>query len=184
MYNDLKDMFTTILTAVGENLERDGLRETPDRAAKAWMELLSGYFDSPYNYAKTFDNVEQVDQLVLVRNVPIFSVCEHHLLPFFGFANIGYIPNKRILGVSKIIRAARAVSRKLQVQERLTQEILQFLVDSTEPLGAGVVVQAHHMCMQIRGVQEANASMVTSAFHGALLTNIAAREEFFHASSN
>ena len=148
---------------------RPGLVETPARFAKAWQEWASGYAVKPEELLKSFeDGAEQVNEMVLVRDIPIYSHCEHHLAPFFGVAHIGYIPNGRIVGLSKLVRLAKAFAQRLQVQERLTNQIADALMQGLSPLGVGVVIECRHLCMESRGVERAGATTVTSALRGAM----------------
>lgn len=172
------DIVTRLLQFIGEDPRRSGLHETPTRVIKAWREWTAGYGKDPKAILKTFeDGAEKVDELVVVRDIPIYSHCEHHLAPFFGIAHIGYIPSGRIVGLSKLVRLADVFAKRLQVQERLTNQIADALVEHLQPSGVGVVVECRHMCMESRGVCKAGATTVTSAMRGALLNKPEARAE-------
>ncbi|MFD1504538.1 GTP cyclohydrolase I FolE [Georgenia yuyongxinii] len=166
---------TDLLAALGHDARGPHLAETPRRVADALAELLT---PRPFTLT-TFPNDEGYDQLVLVRDVPFHSLCEHHLLPFHGVAHIAYLPGERIVGLSKLARVLHHFARDLQVQERLTQQVADLLQDRLAPRGVGVVLQAEHMCMALRGVQVSGSRTVTSALHGALREDARTREEFF-----
>lgn len=157
---------------------REGLIETPKRAAKAWDELLIGYSQDPSEMIKCFTQEADSDQMVILKNIRLYSICEHHLLPFFGKAHVAYLPDKHVIGVSKIARIVNAHARKLQIQERLTEDILKTLEVGLAPLGVMVVIEAEHMCMRLRGVREPESTMVTSATSGMFRISNATRAEF------
>jgi GTP cyclohydrolase I len=164
------------LRALGLSLDRPGLAKTPQRMARAYAELLTPReFD-----LTTFPNEDEYDELVLVRDIPLTSVCEHHLLPFLGRAHVGYLPGDRILGLSKLARLVELHARGPQVQERLTKQIADWLDSRLRPRGVGVVIEAEHMCMTLRGVQAAGARTVTSTLLGALRTDARSRAEFLN----
>ena len=163
-----------LLAALGADLESDGLRDTPRRVAAAYAELLT---PEPFNLT-AFPNDEGYDELVLVRDIPFQSLCMHHLLPFHGVAHIAYLPDERILGLSKLARVVEHFSRDLQLQERLTTQISGWLQEKLQPKGVGVVLEAEHLCMSLRGVQAAGALTVTSALHGLVRDDPRTREEF------
>jgi GTP cyclohydrolase I len=163
------------LTALGVDLTRDGLAETPGRMARAYADLLT-----PRDFAlTTFANDEGYDELVLARGIPIRSVCEHHLLPFVGVAHVGYLPGARILGLSKLARVVELFAQGAQVQERLTKQIADWLSEKLHPTGVGVVIEAEHLCMTLRGVQAVGATTVTSSLLGTLRDDARSRAEFF-----
>ena len=174
----LKGHIREILKLLGEDVEREGLLKSPERVAKAMQFLTQGYqqdgkaivqsalFDEPYNH------------MVLVKDIELFSLCEHHMLPFIGKAHVAYIPNGRITGLSKIARVVETYARRLQVQERLTEQIRDCIQDSLHPLGVAVVIEAMHTCMSMRGVQKSNAVTTTSAFSGIFLRSQKTRDEF------
>jgi GTP cyclohydrolase IA len=163
-----------LLAALGADLSDEGLRDTPRRMADAYAELLSSQPFRP----TTFPNDEGYDELVLVRSIPFHSLCMHHLLPFHGVAHIGYLPGERILGLSKFARVVELFARDLQVQERLTVQIADWLEEQLAPKGVGVVLEAEHLCMSLRGVQKFGAKTVTSALHGQLRDDPRTRQEF------
>jgi GTP cyclohydrolase I len=166
---------SAFLAALGVSLESESLRATPGRMARAYAEMLT---PRPFE-ATTFPNDEGYDELVLARSLPVRSVCEHHLLPFVGVAHVGYLPGARILGLSKLARVVEMYSRRPQVQERLTQQIADWLQTTLAPRGVGVMIEAEHMCMTVRGVGAAGSSTTTSALHGTLRDDARARAEFF-----
>ena len=163
-----------LLHALGEDTERDGLRETPRRIAKAYAELLTPL---PFN-PTTFPNEEGYDELVVARAIPFNSLCEHHLLPFQGVAHVGYLPGERIIGLSKLGRVVELFARRLQVQERLTKQVADWLQRELGPKGVGVVIEAEHLCMSLRGVQKPGTLTVTSALHGLVRDDPRTRQEF------
>ena len=169
-----------LLKHIGDDPEREGLLETPKRVMKAYEEYFSGYKEDPSEHLKkTFEEVEGYDELVMVSDIEVFSHCEHHLAPFIGKAHVAYIPNGYVTGLSKIARVVEAYARRLQVQERLTTQIRDVIHETLKPLGVAVVIEAQHMCMQIRGIQKQNSVTTTSDFTGAFLKT-ATREEFIH----
>ena len=164
----------SLLVALGADLDAEGLRETPRRVAATFAELLT-----PPEFAlTTFDNDEGYDELVVARDIPFHSLCQHHLLPFIGKAHVGYLPGERILGLSKLARVVEKFARGLQTQERLTQQVAGWLDQHVEPRGVGVVVEAEHLCMSLRGVQSRGTTTVTSALHGILRDDARTRQEF------
>ena len=166
-----------ILIAIGEDPEREGLIETPERVARMYSEVFSGLPEDPKKHIKTFSTGN--DEMVVVRDIPLYSMCEHHLLPFVGKAHIAYIPRDGIvIGLSKLARIVNSFARRPQLQERLTANVADFLENELNALGVAVVIEAAHMCMQIRGVQKQNSVTTTSAFTGAFLKDIRTREEF------
>lgn len=173
---DIKDSIRKQLAFIGENPGREGLLETPERVIKSWEKLYGGYKQNPEDIMKTFKE-EDFDELVLLKNMEFFSTCEHHMLPFFGSMSIGYIPNGKILGVSKLARIAEIYCRRLQIQERLVSQIADGIEKYLNPLGVMVVAEAQHFCMTARGVEKQHSKMVTSAVRGVFKTNINPREE-------
>lgn len=168
-----------ILAAIGpENIDLQGTERTPLRVAEMFDELLSGYSIDPEQLLNGALFDVEYDQMVVVRSIEYYSLCEHHLLPFYGFAHVGYLPDKKVIGLSKIPRIVDMFARRLQVQERMTQEIATFLNSLIEPKGVGVVVEGTHMCTVMRGVRKQDPRMVTSAVMGALRDNSATRQEF------
>jgi GTP cyclohydrolase I len=167
-----------ILKAVGEDPERDGLKRSPERIARMYTELLSGYHMDPVMLVNDALFEVKYDEMVIVRDIEFYSLCEHHLLPFLGRVHVAYIPNGKVLGLSKIPRIVDLYARRLQVQERMTRQIADFISDVLHPQGVAVVVEALHLCMSMRGVQKHNARLTTSAMHGAFRTHLATRQEF------
>lgn len=165
-----------ILIAVGEDPDREGLQETPARVARMYAEIFSGLHDDPRRHLKKVFT-EKYDEVVLVRDISFNSMCEHHLLPFSGKAHIGYIPNGKVLGLSKLARVVEVVSRRPQVQERMTEEIANLLVTELGAKGVAVVVEAEHSCMTIRGVRKPGSQCVTSALKGLFRSNVSSRAE-------
>ena len=164
-----------LLVALGHDPETEQLAETPRRVAAAYAELLTS---RPFDLT-TFPNDEGYDELVLARDIPFQSLCEHHLLPFHGVAHVGYVPDGRILGLSKLARVVERFARGLQVQERLTQQVANWLDEHVQPKGVGVVLEAEHLCMSLRGVRASGSRTVTSAVHGLLRDDARSRQEFF-----
>ena len=177
---ELSAIYYKVLKLIGEDPEREGLKKTPERVAKALHFLTKGYDQDACKIINSAKFKEDYRQMVLVKDIDLYSMCEHHMLPFFGKAHIAYIPNGYITGLSKIARVVEAFSRRLQVQERLTTQIRDCLQDCLNPLGVAVVIEAQHMCMQIRGVQKQNSVTTTSAFTGIFLEKLNTREEFIH----
>jgi len=177
---ELSTIYRQVLKLIGEDPEREGLKGTPQRVAKALYFLTMGYHQNPCQIINSAKFREEYQQMVLVKDIDLYSMCEHHMLPFFGKAHVAYIPNGYITGLSKIARVVEAFSRRLQVQERLTTQIRDCIHDCLNPVGVAVVIEAQHMCMQIRGIQKQNSVTTTSAFTGIFLDNIRTREEFMH----
>jgi GTP cyclohydrolase I len=173
----IKDDLREIIKYIGEDPDREGLVATPDRMMRSWKELFSGYGKDPKDILTVFD-AENHDQMVLLKNVEIYSMCEHHFLPFVGEAHIAYIPNEKIVGISKLARIAEIYARRLQVQERLTDQIANCIVDLIDPLGVGVVIEAQHLCMKSRGISKQHSVMVTSALRGCFKDEPGVRDEF------
>jgi GTP cyclohydrolase I len=172
------DIPRRLLQFIGEDPARGGLLETPKRFLKAWREYSAGYGKDAASLLKVFeDGAEKVDEMVLVKNIPVYSHCEHHLAPFFGVAHVAYIPNGRIVGLSKLSRLVDMYAKRLQVQERLNNQIADALEENLKPLGVGVVIECRHLCMESRGIQRQGSTTVTSAMRGALRDQPAARAE-------
>jgi len=165
-----------ILSAVGEDPDREGLLETPARVARMYAELFSGLHSDPRTHLKKFFT-EKYDEMVLVRDISFNSMCEHHLLPFIGKAHIGYVPNGKVVGLSKLARVVEEISRRPQVQERMTEQIADLLVEELQVKGVAVVIEASHSCMGIRGVRKPDSLCVTSAMKGIFRTNLSSRSE-------
>lgn len=174
----LAEHYKAILKLVGEDENREGLLKTPLRVARSMQFLTQGYGQDPVAILRSAMFKEEYKQIVLVKDIEMYSTCEHHLLPFYGKAHVAYIPNGYITGLSKIARVVDVFSRRLQVQERLTVQIRDCIQQTLNPLGVAVVIEAAHMCMQVRGVQKQNSVTTTSAFTGAFLKDIRTREEF------
>ena len=181
--DDVKDRYASIIKDLGEDLDRDGIKKTPERAAKAMMYLTSGYDVDPAEILKGAMFKEDYNEMVIVKNIELYSLCEHHLLPFFGKAHIAYIPNGHIVGLSKLPRVVDVFSRRLQVQERLTHDILECINKTLKPQGVAVVIEASHMCMMMRGVQKQNSTTTTSGFRGQF-EKIETRNEFLKLISS
>ena len=169
MISKIAGHYEDILTQLGENPNREGLLKTPERVAKALTYLTHGYDLNPADILKSAMFKEEYSQMVLVKDIEVYSMCEHHMLPFFGKAHIAYIPNGHIVGLSKLPRVVDAFARRLQVQERLTNEIRDCIQETLNPIGVGVVIECRHLCMSMRGIQKQNSVTTTSAFTGAFL---------------
>jgi GTP cyclohydrolase I len=174
----ISTVYTEILSDLGENAQREGLLKTPERVAKALQFLTHGYDINPADILKSALFHEEYSEMVLVKDIEVYSMCEHHMLPFFGKAHVAYIPDGTIVGLSKIPRVVDAFARRLQVQERLTIEIRDCIQETLKPKGVAVVIECCHMCMQMRGVQKQNSVTTSSAFTGLFLQNDATRKEF------
>lgn len=176
--------YKEILEDLGENINREGLIKTPERVAKSMQYLTSGYNQDPVEVLTSALFVEDYSEPVIVKNIEFYSLCEHHLLPFFGKAHIAYIPNGKIVGLSKIPRLVEVFSRRLQVQERLTTQIKECLEDTLNPKGIAIVLEASHMCMQMRGVETQNSYTTTTAFSGDYLSKPELKQEFLQLITN
>lgn len=177
---NLTELYGKVLENLGEDPSREGLKDTPKRVAKSMQFLLQGYKQDPEQIIRSAMFREDYQQMVLVKDIELFSMCEHHMIPFFGKAHVAYIPNNYITGLSKIARVVEAFARRLQVQERLTTQIRDCIQDTLQPMGVAVVIEAKHMCMVMRGIQKQNSVTTTSAFTGAFIKNSKTREEFIH----
>lgn len=175
--DDLKSNFSEILTKLGEDIDRDGIVKTPERAAKAMQFLTSGNCQDPAEILKSAMFAEDYHDMVVIKDIELYSLCEHHMLPFYGKAHIAYIPNGHIVGLSKIPRVVDVFARRLQVQERLTHDILECINNTLKPQGVAVVIEASHLCMMMRGVQKQNSVTTTSGFRGQF-EKIETRNEF------
>lgn len=176
----LSGIYKTVLSDIGEDPEREGLIKTPERVAKAMQFLTHGYKIDPEEILKSALFQEEYSEMVIVKDIEVYSMCEHHMLPFFGKAHVAYIPDGTIVGLSKIPRVVDAFSRRLQVQERLTIEIRDCIQKTLNPKGVAVVMECAHMCMQMRGVQKQNSVTTSSAFTGLFLSNDSTRKEFIN----
>ena len=180
----LEDTVKEILEIIGEDSNREGLKRTPHRVAKAWEFLTSGYHQDVKKILNGAVFKEKYNEMVIVKDIDFFSLCEHHMLPFYGKAHIAYIPNGKILGLSKIPRIVEVFSRRLQVQERMTQQIAETLFTALEPDGVAVVVEARHLCMMMRGVEKQNSVATTSAMFGSFREDERTRNEFLNLLSS
>lgn len=180
---ELSDHYKNILGLVGEDISREGLEKTPLRVAKALQFLLQGYHVDPVEILRSAMFTEDYRQMVIVKDIEIYSMCEHHLLPFFGKAHVAYIPNGTVTGLSKIARVVDVFARRLQLQERLTLQIKECIQDTLKPLGVAVVIEAQHLCMQMRGIQKQHSITTTSDFTGAF-QKTATRDEFIRLISS
>ncbi len=176
----LTTLYREVLNTLGEDIDREGLEDTPLRMAKSMQFLTHGYNINPDEIINSAKFNEDYQEMVIVKDIDLFSMCEHHLIPFFGKAHVAYIPNGQITGLSKIARVVEAYSRRLQVQERLTMQIRDCLQSTLNPLGVAVVIEAKHLCMVMRGIQKQNSVTTTSAFTGEFLNKASTREELIH----
>lgn len=181
--DEVKDKYKHIIEGLGEDSNREGLKNTPERAAKAMQFLTQGYSQDAAAILKSAMFKESYNEMVIVKDIELYSLCEHHLLPFFGKAHIAYIPDGHIVGLSKLPRVVDVFARRLQVQERLTEQILECINTTLKPLGVAVVIEASHMCMMMRGVQKQNSTTTTSGFRGAF-EKIETRSEFLKLISS
>lgn len=177
-FEKIESIILDLLKEIGEDPEREGLQKTPHRVAKSWTTFAKGYKQTPEEVVGDAVFNEQCDEVIAVKDIDFFSLCEHHLLPFKGVAHVGYLPEKKIIGLSKIPRIVDIYARRLQVQERLTQQVADALQDVLNPKGVAVVIEAEHLCMQMRGVEKKSSFMITSAVRGAFRENNKTREEF------
>lgn len=183
LIESLSENYKTIIENLGEDVNREGLQKTPERVAKAMQFLTHGYDINPLEILKSALFTEDHQQMIVVKDIEVYSMCEHHMLPFFGKAHVAYIPNGKIVGISKIPRIVDAFARRMQVQERLTDEIKNCIQEALNPLGVAVVIEAQHMCMQMRGIQKQNSFTTTSSFTGAFEKD-KTRKEFISLISN
>ncbi len=177
-FKAIENAVQTMIVAFGEDPERDGLQKTPARVSRMYAELLAGYRMDPDAVINNAIFEVKYDEMVLIRDIEFYSLCEHHMLPFIGRVHVAYIPDGKVLGLSKIPRIVEMYARRLQVQERMTRQIADFLRDLLHPQGVAVVIEAMHLCSMMRGVKKHNARMTTSAMHGAFRANLATRQEF------
>ncbi|MBR2061159.1 MAG: GTP cyclohydrolase I FolE [Tidjanibacter sp.] len=175
---ELMKHYKAILDLLGEDSEREGLLKTPERVAKAMQFLTKGYHEDPMAILRSAIFKEEYKQMVIVKDIELYSMCEHHLMPFYGKAHVAYIPNGYITGLSKVARVVETFARRLQVQERLTVQIRDCIQEALNPMGVAVVIEAAHTCMQMRGVQKQNSITTTSAFTGIFLSHMETRQEF------
>lgn len=176
--NELTSAIKTIISAIGEDTDREGLRDTPARVVKSYAELFSGYGKDPAHVMKTFEE-GACDEMVVLTNIEFYSFCEHHMLPFYGKAHVAYVPDRRVIGISKLARLVDIFARRLQIQERIGDQVVEALVHHLQPIGAACILEARHFCMMARGVGKQNSVMTTSSLHGAFKDNASARQELF-----
>jgi GTP cyclohydrolase I len=181
--NSLKDSFINVLKASGENPEREGLLKTPERMAKALLFNMQGYCQDAVSILNSAKFHEDISEMIVVKDIELYSMCEHHMLPFFGKAHVAYIPNGYITGLSKIARVVDVFAKRLQVQERLTTQIVDAIKEALNPIGVAVVIEAKHLCMMMRGVQKQNSVTTTSSFYGEF-EKIPTRDEFLKLISS
>lgn len=175
----IKNAVREILSAIGDNPDREGLKDTPDRVARMYEEIFAGLHKDPRTDVKVFQEDDH-EEMILVKDIPLYSVCEHHLLPFIGMAHVVYIPRKgRIFGLSKVARIVDTIAKKPQLQERMTSEIADVIMDTINPIGAAVVVEAEHLCMTMRGIKKPGSKTITSALRGSMKTDARTRSEAF-----
>jgi GTP cyclohydrolase I len=179
--DDIRDEYNErlileILESIGEDPKREGLVKTPHRVVESWNEIYAGYNQDPKSVFTTFDS-DGYDQIVLLKDAELYSMCEHHMLPFFGKVHVAYIPNKRVIGISKLARLVDIYARRLQIQERIGQQVTKALMQYLQPKGAACIIEATHMCMRMRGVAKQNSTMVTSSLKGVFYDKQEAREE-------
>ena len=182
-HEKIRHAISELILAVGENPERAGMRETPQRVARMYDELLAGYWTDPLELVNDAIFDVTYDEIILVRDIEFYSLCEHHMLPFMGRAHVAYIPRGKVIGLSKIPRIVDLYARRFQVQERMTRQIADFLSEALNPHGVAVVLEAIHLCSVKRGVKKHDARMTTSAMHGAFRKNLATRQEFLDSIS-
>lgn len=176
---DIEDTIIRQLEYIGEDCSREGLIDTPKRIIKSWNKLYGGYKENPKDILTAVFN-QKYDEMVLLKDIEIYSTCEHHMLPFYGKAHIAYIPNKKVVGISKLARLMECFSRRMQIQERLCNQIVDSLEDNLKPLGSACVIEAQHFCMTSRGIQKQNSVMITSALRGEFKNNTNTRQEFMN----
>jgi GTP cyclohydrolase I len=178
MNPQMRELIQQLLQEIGEDPKREGLQKTPERVEKALRFLTKGYAENPVEILSNALFVEDYDEMVIVKDIDFYSMCEHHLLPFFGRAHVAYIPRHRIVGLSKVARLIEIFSRRLQVQERMTSQISETIFRALDPYGVGVVIEAQHLCMMMRGVEKQNSIAITSSMLGTFRTNVETRMEF------
>lgn len=174
----IEQLTMELLIALGEDPQREGLKKTPQRVAKMYEEITSGYRGSLRKVVNQAVFSQKVHNMIVVKNIELYSLCEHHMLPFFGKCHVGYIAKNKVIGLSKVARIVDLYAKRLQLQERLTEEIAQALFDAVNPAGVGVIIEAQHLCMMMRGVEKQNSTMTTSSLLGTFRETIATREEF------
>lgn len=174
----MKDLFSEIITSIGEDIHREGLQKTPERAAEAFRFLTKGYHEDLNAIINGAVFHSDISELVIVRNIELYSLCEHHMLPFIGKCHVGYLPSGKVLGLSKIARIVDHFARRLQIQENLTKQVADAILDATKASGVGVIIEAQHLCMMMRGVEKQNSIMTSSVMLGALRESASTRAEF------
>lgn len=174
-----EEALTQILRQLGEDPDREGLRETPNRVVRSWDELYAGYKKDVTSIFTVFTDVCNYDQVVICKDIELYSMCEHHMLPFFGKAHVAYLPNKKVIGISKLARLVDIYARRLQIQERIGQQVTNALVEYLNPLGSACIIEATHMCMRMRGCNKQRTAMITSSLTGVFRDDMAARAELF-----
>jgi GTP cyclohydrolase IA len=174
---DIHSGLLRMLEFIGEDPNREGLRDTPLRIMKSWKEIYSGYGKDPQDLLTTFTETNGYSQLVLLKDIEIYSTCEHHMLPFFGKAHVAYIPDGRVIGISKLARLVDIYAKRLQIQERIGEQVTNALMEFLKPKGAACIIEASHMCMKMRGCSKQNSTMCTSSLKGVFLSDIATRQE-------
>lgn len=181
---EAEDAVRTLIRWAGEDPEREGLIDTPGRVARSYTELFAGYETDPREYLeRVFEEVGGYDELIVLRNIRVVSFCEHHMLPVIGYAHVGYLPSKRVVGISKLARVVQGFARRLQIQEKLTADVAKAIAEVLKPRGVGVVIQAEHSCMTIRGVNNPGSVLSTSHLIGAVRNDPKTREEFFRLTN-
>ena len=175
--NNPETEIANILFHLGENPDREGLKDTPKRVIKSWKEIYAGYGQDPASIFTTFTEVEGYQQIVILKNIEIYSMCEHHMLPFYGRAHVAYLPKDKVVGISKLARLVDIYARRLQIQERLGEQVTKALMEFLKPQGAACIIEASHMCMRMRGCSKQNSTMITSSLKGVFLTNDVVRAE-------
>ena len=186
LFPNAQNYISQILDMIGDDSKREGLKDTPYRVVKSWLELFKGYNEDPEKILKTTfaDNMEKVDEIVICKDITFSSMCEHHMLPFHGVCHIGYLPDKKVVGLSKLARLVECFSKRLQIQEHLTNQIAESLVAYLKPQGVGVIINAKHLCMSHRGVKNPTSNMVTSSMKGKFKEQIQTRNEFLQLINN
>jgi len=174
----IQESLVQMLGYIGENAEREGLKGTPSRVIRSWGEIYSGYKKDPKDLLTVFEDVDGYQEMVVVRDIKLFSMCEHHMLPFFGKAHVAYLPDKRVIGISKLARLVDIFARRLQIQERLCEQVTNALMEHLKPKGAACTIEASHMCMQMRGCNKQESVTVTTSLKGCFLEDKTVRQEY------
>ncbi|RAX54240.1 GTP cyclohydrolase I FolE [Helicobacter sp. 16-1353] len=174
----MENFFIDFFKIIGEDSQREGLKNTPNRVIKSWEQLYSGYLKNPKDILQTTFSEGSCDEMVVLKNIEFYSMCEHHILPFFGTISLGYIPDKKLIGISKLVQVVEIFSRRLQIQENLTTQIADTLMEELKPQGVMVVTEATHLCMIMQGIEKKNATLITSAVRGTFKKDARSRAEF------